>query len=81
MSILSSAPHFPAIKEMSFDSASNVRGTESSESPNKELDGHSLNQNTQSKRKNALTNGFVIKINELETSNEESKLHRRKSAH
>ena len=74
-------PNFPAIKEMSFDSASNESGTESSGSPNKELDGHPLPQNMQNRRKNALTNEIAIKINDLETTvNEKSKLHRRKSA-
>ena len=72
-------PNFPAIKEMSFDSASNERGTESSGSPNKELDGHPLSQNMQNRRKNALTNEIAIKINDLEAVNEKSNLHRRKS--
>ena len=76
---MSVAPNFPAIKEMSFDSTSNNSGCESSESPNKELDAHPFTQNIQNKRKNALTSSIVIKINDMETLNEKSKIHRRKS--
>ena len=72
VSTISTAPHFPAIQEISLDStstgteSSNVSATESSESPNKELDGQPLTQNLQNRRKNALTNPVVIKINDLD---------------
>ena len=77
VSTISIAPNFPAIQEKSFDSTLNESGTESSnvssESLNKNLDGQS--QNAQKKRKNAHTDGVVIKINDVEKKISEIEVH------
>ena len=62
---------------MSYNTTSNESGTVSSnvssESLNKRLDGQT--ENTEKKRKNAHTDGVVIKINDVEKKKSDIKVH------